>query len=149
MSTADTKANTTWGGGALQLLKHAIALDAACDDDGGGDAQPLAREVDLLGRRCALERVDLKRVPVHTAKRGEACSECQRALTEKRTLRGGGAPQLLDLRLFEDGGERCSALGSDVVVPNTASEGQDGNSERVGVSTGADRKANTIGWRRT
>ena len=31
---ADTKANTIWGGGALQLLEHAIALDAACDDDG-------------------------------------------------------------------------------------------------------------------
>ena len=31
---ADTKANTIWGGGALQLLEHAIALDAARDDDG-------------------------------------------------------------------------------------------------------------------
>ena len=69
MSTgADTKENTIWGGGALQLLEHAIALDAARDDDGGGDAQPLAREVNLLGRLCARELVNLKCVPVDTAK---------------------------------------------------------------------------------
>ena len=79
---ADMEANTIWGGGALQLLEHAVPLDAARNDDGGGNGKPLAREVDLLSRLCALELVDLKRVPVHTAKRGEACSECQRALTE-------------------------------------------------------------------
>ena len=66
-----------------------------------------------------------------------------RALTLKRTLWDGGALQLLDLRLLEDGGERGGALGSDVVVCDAASEGQDGNGERVGVSTGADREANT------
>ena len=64
----DTKANTLWGGGALQRFEHAVPLDAARDDDGGGNAQPLAREVDLLCRLCALELVDLKLVPVHTAK---------------------------------------------------------------------------------
>ena len=67
----------------------------------------------------------------------------KRALTEKRTLRGGGALEFLDLRLFEDGGERRGALGSDAVVRDAVSEGQDGNGERVGVSTGADTKANT------
>ena len=56
---------------------------------------------------------------------------------------GGGALQLLDLRLLEDGSERGNALDSDVVLPETASEAQDGNGERVGVSMGADRKANT------
>ena len=56
------------GGSALELLEHAVLLDAGCDDDGGGDAQPLAREVDLLGWLCALELVDRKRVPVDTAK---------------------------------------------------------------------------------
>ena len=69
----------------------------------------------------------------------------QWALTEKRTLRGGGALQLLDLRLFEDGGERGGALVSNVVGRDTASDGQDGNGKRVGVSTGADIKANTLG----
>ena len=65
---ADTKVNTIWDGGALELLEHAVLLDAARDDDGGRNAQPLAREVDLLGRLCALELVDLKRVAVDTAK---------------------------------------------------------------------------------
>ena len=77
---------------------------------------------------------------------------CQRALTRKRTLLGSGALQLLDLRLFEDGGERGSALGSDVVVRNTASKGQDGNSERVGVSMcqwALTQKQTLRGWRRT
>ena len=69
---ADTKANTIWGGGALQLLEHTVPLDTARDNDSGGNAQ-VVREVDLLGRRCALELVDLKRVPVDTAK--EACGE--------------------------------------------------------------------------
>ena len=78
---ADMEANTIWGGGALQLLEHAVPLDAARDDDGGGNAQPLAREVDLLCRLCALELVDLKWVPIDTAKgRGTIC-KCQRALT--------------------------------------------------------------------
>ena len=74
---------------------------------------------------------------------------CQWALTQKRTLWGGGALQLLDLRLLEDGGECASALVSNVVGRNTASEGQDGNGERVGVSMGADTKANALGRRRT
>ena len=63
-----TRKQTLWGGSALQLLEHAILLDAARDDDGGRNVEPLAREVDLLGRLRALELVDLKRVPVHTAK---------------------------------------------------------------------------------
>ena len=63
-----TRKDTLWGGGALQLLEHAVLLDAARDDDGGRNAQPLAREVDPLGRLCARELVDLKRVPVDTAK---------------------------------------------------------------------------------
>ena len=63
-----TRKQTLWGGGALQLLEHAVSLDAARNDDGGGNGKPLAREVDLLSRLCALELVDLKRVPVHTAK---------------------------------------------------------------------------------
>ena len=49
----------------------------------------------------------------------------------------------MDLRLFEDDGERGGALDPNAVVRNAASEGQDGNGERVGVSTGADTKANT------
>ena len=65
-----TQKQTLWGGGALQLLEHAIALDAACNDDGGGDVQLLAREVNLLDRFCARKLVNLKRVPVDSAKGG-------------------------------------------------------------------------------
>ena len=65
---AVTQKQTLCGGGTPELLEHAVLLDAARDDDGGRNAQPLAREVDLLGRLCALELVDLKRVPVDTAK---------------------------------------------------------------------------------
>jgi len=73
---------------------------------------------------------------------------CQRALTRKRTLWGGDAQELGDLRLLEDGSEGGSALGSDVVVSDTASEGWGGDSERVGVSMGPDKKANALGrWR--
>ena len=60
-----------------------------------------------------------------------------------------GLPQGGDLRLLEDGSESGGALVSDVVASNTASEGQDGNGERVRVSMGPDKKANTVGWRRT
>ena len=74
---------------------------------------------------------------------------CQWALTQNQTLWGGGALEVGDLRLVEDGSERSDALASDVVASETASEGQDGNSERVGVSMGADTKANTLGPRRT
>ena len=52
---------------------------------------------------------------------------------------------MLDLRLLEDGGERGGALGSEAVVRDAVSEGQDQNRERVGVSTGADAKAITCG----
>ena len=38
----------------------------------------------------------------------------------KRTLRGGGALQFLDLRLFEDGSECGGALVYDVVAQETA-----------------------------
>ena len=55
-------------GGALQLLEHAVFLDAARDDDGGGDAQPLVREVNLFGQVRALELVNLKCMTVDTAK---------------------------------------------------------------------------------
>ena len=51
---------------------------------------------------------------------------CQRALTGKQTLPGGGALELGDLRLVEDGSQRSGALGSNAVALETASEGQDG-----------------------
>ena len=64
----------------------------------------------------------------------------------KANILGGGALEHGDLRLLEDGGECSGALVSDFVASETASEGhEDGNGENVGMSTGADRKANTLG----
>ena len=45
---------------------------------------------------------------------------CQRALTQKRTLRGGGALEIGDLRLLENSSECGGALGPDVVPIETA-----------------------------
>ena len=42
---------------------------------------------------------------------------------------GGGAPQVSDLCLVEDGSERSDALVSKAVAIETASEGQNGNGE--------------------
>ena len=50
------------GGGALELLEHAVPLDAARDDDGICDAEPLVFKDDLLGWLRALELVNLKHV---------------------------------------------------------------------------------------
>ena len=62
----------------------------------------------------------------------------------KRTLWGSSALEMGDHRLLENGSERGDALDSDVVVSETASKGWGGDSERVSVSMGIDRKANTL-----
>ena len=68
-------------------------------------------------------------------------------MTERRTS-GGGALEVGDVCLVEDGSERSDAVVSDrrqLVAPivfESASEGQDGNDETVDVSMGADTKAN-------
>jgi hypothetical protein len=117
-----------WGGGALQLLEHAVSLDAARNDDGGGDAEPLAREVDLLGRLRTLELVNLKRVTIDTAKGSEGWGGDSERVgvsmgadsARKRTLWGSSALEMGDHRLLEDGSERGGALNSDGIVPETA-----------------------------
>ena len=48
---------------------------------------------------------------------------CQWALTQKRTLWGGGALEVGDLCLLEDSSERGGALVSDAIVPETARDG--------------------------
>ena len=52
----------------------------------------------------------------------EIAGACQWALTLKQTLWGGGALELSDPRLLEDGGERGGALVSDAVAADTASQ---------------------------
>ena len=48
---------------------------------------------------------------------------CQWALTRKRTLWGGGALEVGDVRLLENGSERGDALVSDAGAFETVSEG--------------------------
>ena len=69
---------------------------------------------------------------------------CQWALTQKRTLSGGGALEDGDHSLLEDGGKRGGALGPDVVAIEAAKHGGGWDGERQGVSMGADTKANAL-----
>ena len=57
--------------------------------------------------------------------------------TKANTLGGDGAPEVLDLRLLEDGGERGGALDSDVVCIETVGEGRSEDGKRAAVSRGA------------
>ena len=59
---------------------------------------------------------------------------CQWALTNAN--KGGGALQVGDLRLLEDGSERGGALVSDVVVTETAGELRSKDGERAAVCQG-------------
>ena len=67
---ADTKANALWDCSALELFQHAVLLDAACDDEGRGDAEALIGEVDRLGWLGALELVNLQHMSIDAATQG-------------------------------------------------------------------------------
>ena len=58
--------------------------------------------------------------------------------------RGGGALEMRDSRLFEDGREREGALVSDAVAVETAGEGRGEDREKAVVSRGAGATANTL-----
>ena len=61
---------------------------------------------------------------------GERAGVSMGADTRANTASGGGAPQVGDLRLLEDGGERGGALVSGLVIYETASKGWDGDGGR-------------------
>jgi hypothetical protein len=86
------------------------------------------KPVNESGSSLGAEVIALETV---NGRRSRDGGECQRALTRKRTLWGGGALEFGDLRLLEDGSERGGALGSDHVVAETADEGRSGDGERV------------------
>ena len=71
--------------------------------------------------------------------------------TKANASRGSGALEGGDLRLLEDGSERGGAVVFNVVVSETAkARGRmEAVREYIGVSTGADRKVNTLGLRHT
>ena len=53
----------------------------------------------------------------------ERAGACQRALTRKQTFWGGGALEVGDLCILEDGSERGGALDSDGIALETARDG--------------------------
>ena len=65
--------------------------------------------------------------------------------TKANTLGAGGALELRDLGLVEDGRELGDALDSDRVAQETATEGWSEDGQKSGVSAGADTKANAWG----
>ena len=99
------------------------------DDDVDAAARGVCERLfGLVAEGSVLETVKRE----HESGEGESASVSSAGT--KGILWGGGAPQGGNLRLFEDSRERGGALGSDSVEPDTASEGQDGIGERVGVS---------------
>ena len=105
---ADTKANTLElvrvPSSLLQRSQRGVALQALGESGSSFRAESVSRETGSMGADAGDEG-------------------CQRALTKRRTLSGGGALEVGDHRLFEDGCERGGALVSDLVVPNTAKHG--------------------------
>ena len=67
------------------------------------------------------------------------------ALTQKRTLLGGGALEGGDLRLLEDASECRGAFVSDVVVKETAKHGRGWGVERAQPCQGALTERRTLG----
>ena len=90
--------------------------------EAGGLLQRAQRGVSLQALGESSSSLGTEFVETQTASMGaEAGAEaCQWALTRKRTL-GGGALEIGDLRLVEDGSERGGALGSDAIKLETAS----------------------------
>ena len=94
----------------------------------GAPLEPLAQLGDALSgvgatasRIEAAELVVLETAAVGFGVGGEPC---QGALTERRTLSGGGALETGDLSLLEDGRERGGALVSDAIARDTAKHGE-------------------------
>ena len=97
--------------GLLEHLQRRVALETLCN----------------RGSSSGTDQVGLETAGVGSEVGGEPC---QWALTRKKTLSGGGALEVGDLRLLEDGSERGGARVSDAVVPDTVRDGW-GHSERA------------------
>ena len=102
---ADTKANALElvrvPSSLLQRLQRGAALESLDESGSSLGAEPVSLETASMGA-------------------GAGADGCQWALTERRTLSGGGALEVGDHRLLEDSSERGGALVSDLVELNTA-----------------------------
>jgi hypothetical protein len=81
-----------------------------------------------LGKGARKEVCSLTDASRNVQKGGSATRKCKcvSGHCHKSERSGGSAPQVGDLRLLEDGGERSGALGSDVVASEPVSERQGG-----------------------
>ena len=93
----------------------------------GSTRDPPARQADegsiawmRMRKGCRKTRKGTKEGDVQG--REEAFANVSTVLTRKRTL-WGGALEVGDLRLLEDGSERSGALGSDLIAIETAKGG--------------------------
>ena len=130
---ADRKANIAGAYGSWLECRAAYSSDCSVELP----VRPSVRAAPPSGPRLFPRRL--------RARERQLVLSRQRALTRKRTLWGGGAPEVGDLRLLEDGGERRGALGSDAVVSEPVNERTDKDGQKSGVSRGADTKSNTLG----
>ena len=117
-----TQKRTLWGGGALQVGDLRL-LEDGCERGGTLISDAVASETASEEWGGDGERVGVSM-----------------GADRSKGFDAGGALEVSDVRLVEDGGERSGALGSDVVASETASEGWGGDGERVDVSRGADKK---------
>ena len=90
--------------GLLELLQRRVALEALGESGCSLGAEVVVAQTASMGAETGAEA-------------------CQGALTRNQTLWGGGALQMDDLRLLEDGSECGGALVSDAVGVETASKG--------------------------
>ena len=118
-----TQKQTLWGGGALERGHRALLEPLAQLGDalgGVGAAAAIVEAAELVAAQAAMSGARMVR------------DECQRALTQKQTLRRWlECPSSLLERLqrrvaFEALGERGSSLGTEVVDPETAGVGSRG-----------------------
>ena len=105
---AGRKANT-WElvrapSGLLQQAQRRVALEALSESGASLGAEAGVVQTSSTGAEVGAEA-------------------CQGALTQKRTLSGGGALEDGDHSLLEDGSKRRGALSSNRVPAETASEG--------------------------
>ena len=106
-----TERRAVWGDDALER-GHGAPLERTAQL---GDA--------LSGVGAVAITIDAAELVEGQAATGRRRSECQWALTQKRTPLGSGALEVGDHSLLEDGRECRGALDSDAVAPDTARDG--------------------------
>ena len=109
--------------------------------------KPLAQRNDALWGGSKLVFIFIDVVPTNTVatEPGHSTTAVSTGADTKANMWGGGAPEVGDLRLLEDGSDCGGALGFDFGATETAGEVQSEDGERAVVSRGTDAKASHLG----